>query len=720
MQNKHLAFGQHYLNAQYIPNQTTVVKQPINHIWLIDRSGSMYSELKKLIANLKQLHRTLDSNDTLSIGWFSSQGMYRFPIKGFRLTSDQDHQKLDTELDQYSQSLNLTCFSEILQDTLTVIEELSFVSDRFSLWLFTDGYPVVNNQSKEEAAIEVAMTQLSHKLCNAQLVGYGEYYNKQLMSLMALWVGAELRHASDESSYSAAMSDFIESSTGTPKIKVQLLDRLPLYVFTDDTVSCPVLAEDEDGNGNGNGALIPEALVNPGNDYVYYISNKPIPNSVEVVITEDNYKTETIIKGALAGAVVLNQALRTDLAIELLSVIGETHFLNRFSNAFTPTEHGEAEADLQNHLKLGLDYIEPFNKSYIPKPDETCVIDIINELLEKDAKLAVVHQEFKYKSSGRKSTSKEGYPKFNSYYTLADLADITWHSSKLNLSLLAKISGYIELPEEEAKRHGLPRFYSTFVWRNYTLVKDGNLWTTQLPVSYSNDMQSVEVLNLNKYPLINKVIAEAAAVPGTAQRLADMIVEDTVLGAYIKTYKNYLDKSYSIYADDLTAEQKEYLASVGVSDNGFCPPSDPVEATDYYMAKTFDLKIAGWSSLPKVKEVEAKMEGGTHKWKETEKVMASAISLMRLSTQNCDKNVVNGWLNSQIKALKKRQQKLRSEIQSIKLSVLLGHRWFPEFSSRQDCSLQGSYSAQFLSGIDVETSMKAIVKFQLGEVKVTI
>lgn len=716
MQNKHLAFGQHYLNAQYIPNQTTVVKQPVNHIWLIDRSGSMYSELKKLIANLKQLHRTLDYNDTLSIGWFSSQGMYRFPIKGFRLTSEQDHQKLDTELDQYSHSLNLTCFSEILQDTLTVIEELSFVSDRFSLWLFTDGYPVVNNQRKEEADIEVAMTQLSYKLCNAQLVGYGEYYNKHLMSLMALWVGAELRHASDESSYSAAMSDFIESSTGTPKIKVELLDRLPLYVFTDDTVSCPVLANDEDNNGK----LIPDVLVNPGNDYIYYISNKPIPGSVEVIITEDNYKTESIIKGALAGAVILNQALRTDLAIELLSTIGETHFLHRLSNCFTPQEHGEAEAYIQNHLKLDLDYIEPFNKSYIPKADETCVIDIINGLLEKEAKLAVVHQEFKYKASGRKSVIRAGYPTFHPYYTLADLTNITWNSSKLNLSLLAKIDGYIKLPEGEAKKLGLQPFYSTFVWRNYTLIKDGNLWTSRLPVSCSNDMESVEVLALNNYPLINKIIAEAAAVPGTAQRLADMVVEDTVLGAYIKTYKYYLDKSYTTVQSDLTPEQKAYLASVGVGDNGFNPPSDPVEATDYYMAKTFDLKVAGWSSLPKVKDVEVKMDGGTHKWKETEKIVSSAISLMKLSTQNCDESVVNGWLNSQIKTLKKRQLKLRSDIQSIKLSVLLGHRWFPEFSSRQDCSLEGSYYAQFLDGIDVETSVKAIVKFQLGEAKVTI
>ena len=49
-----------------------------NHLWLFDRSGSMYGLLHNLIHDLKDLVRTLKQGDTVTLGWFSGPGEYNY------------------------------------------------------------------------------------------------------------------------------------------------------------------------------------------------------------------------------------------------------------------------------------------------------------------------------------------------------------------------------------------------------------------------------------------------------------------------------------------------------------------------------------------------------------------------------------------------------------------------------------------------------------------
>jgi hypothetical protein len=705
----------------------------------------MSRELPRLIDDLKTSHRELNTQDTLSFGYFSSEGMYRFVFKGLKLTTEEDHNKLDQELNKYKQSLSLTCFSEILQDSLNVIEELSWISTNFALWLFTDGYPVVNNYKKEVESISSALSKLESRLTSAQFIGYGDYYNKELLAQMAAEVGGELRHCSDQQDYGRAMTDFIEGMPTVKKVNVEL-DGMGeiLNVFTLHSGICSY----EQAFG--------EVLVSPpsvGDTFsVYFISNDVAGDSKKVVINDLKFNDpdyHSLIDGALAGAVVLNQRMKTADAIALSSAIGNKFLFEGLNRAFTAQEHGEFENQVANIFKPipplnSIGYPNPVRNRYPfgyqanPQPDKNvfCVLDLLDKLLEHNASFLPSHPDFKYKRTGRKTVTAEGYPEFQPIQgASSDIAGLTWNSSKLSLSALVRIPGIVYLPD--ADEVGLTAAISTYTWRNYTIIKDGHLWTSRLPLALSDEAisdifnqepfnQELEnwgtyittrsrregVAELYKLPLINQAIAESARQLGAGQTLANLAVEDEVLGAKLKVYKYLLAEvtPEQVSFEGYTKEQTAFLQSKGITKNGFAPPTVKEDVTDQYQVKTFELKVAGWSSLPKVeKAVEALEETHTLKAGTPLTAMVHTLIYFKTCIENCKDEVIKGWLECQIEVVKKRQRELRSQVQRSKFSVILGKQWFPEFDSRDNCTLQGQFDG-----------VQAKVSFVLGETTVKI
>lgn len=743
MTNRHIKFGDLYLNEQFVtikPRAESKVRGAVNHIWLLDRSGSMSRELPRLIEDLKLKHGELNPEDTLSFGYFSSEGMYRFVFKGLKLTSEEDHNKLDQELNKYKQSLSLTCFSEILQDSLNVIQELSWISTNFALWLFTDGYPVVSNYRAEVNKIMSALTDLESKLTSAQFIGYGDYYNKELLAQMASEVGGELRHCSDQQDYGRAMTDFIEGMPTVKKVNVELNGMGDfLNVFTIHSGICSY----EQALG--------EVLVSPPSEgdtfSIYFISNEAANNSKEIIINDLKFNEpdyHSLIDGALAGVVVLNQRLKTADAMLLSAAIGNKFLFERLNRAFTAQEHGEFEKEVayiikQTPLLNSEGFRQPVRNRYPfgyqanPQPDLNafCVLDLLDKLVEHKASFLPSHPHFKYKRTGRKTVTVEGYPEFQAIQgASSDIAGLTWNSSKLSLSALVKVPGIVYLPD--ASSVGLVAAISTYVWRNYTIIKDGHLWTSKLPLALSDkailDIFGKEpenwgtyigtrsrregVAELHKLPLINQAIAESASQPGAGQTLANLAVEDEILGARLKVYKHLLAKvtPEQTSFEGYTEEQTAFLQSKGITKNGFSPPTIKEDVTDQYQVKTFELKVAGWSSLPKVEkaveahEISSALKGGT-----PIDEMVKALIFFKTCTENCKDEVIKGWLECQIEVVKKRQRELRSQVQRSKFSVTLGKQWFPEFDSRDNCSLQGQFEG-----------VQSKVSFVLGETTVKI
>ena len=134
----HVKIGDNlYFVKQSVKNDKVIeTRNAVNHIWIYDRSGSMYGALKNLTNQLIELSKKIPKGDTLTIGWFSSEGQRNFMLKGFKISDDADYALLEKTIRNNSTTVGMTCFSEIIGDTKQVIDDLSVFSDTFSFHFF--------------------------------------------------------------------------------------------------------------------------------------------------------------------------------------------------------------------------------------------------------------------------------------------------------------------------------------------------------------------------------------------------------------------------------------------------------------------------------------------------------------------------------------------------------------------------------------------------------
>lgn len=330
------------LIEQEIKTKKTITKKgPTNFIWIYDRSGSMSGSLPELTEQLITLSRKLSKGDLLTIGWFSSQGDFNWIFKGFKISDDSDYKALEKAIRANSSSRGCTCFSEILQDTDTVINDLSAFSKTFSLHFFTDGYPVVNNYSKEIDNIFKAIKNIKGKIHTATVLAYGEYYNQELMSQMAEKLGAMLIHSSLIPEYSDSITKLIKlTDNSEPKEEVEPLVAAPtaIYSVTDQgVVTCSI---DEDGKIY----ITPEKNKNT---VLYYIStekpNKKSWDKVEIPSINFGDNADQLAKAVYAASLILTQQTKTDVALEVLGKVGDKALIDGVSNAFTLADYGRVE-----------------------------------------------------------------------------------------------------------------------------------------------------------------------------------------------------------------------------------------------------------------------------------------------------------------------------------------------------------------------------------------
>ena len=718
-----------YLVEQEVIKKDKVTKPEIsNNIWLYDRSGSMCNDLPKLTEDLIIKSKEIPSGGTITLGWFSGEGQFNFILKGFRITEERDYKVLESAIRRNNTTIGCTCFSEILTETKNVISDLSVFSDKFSLLFFTDGCPVVSNYTKEITNIHKAIESIEGQVTTSCLIGYGNFYNKELMAQMAENLGGSLVHNSNLDQFDITMSDLIRNSLGNDdKIEVALnVSVSEGIIFSINEKMINIYKEKED-------PTIRFSPTKEQRDFVYILTNKVSPTSERITFTEQELMKPTEDKSSMLKAVyalscVLNQKAKTDLAIDAMASIGEVSYIDMLSNSFTNKEHGLAEEWLKEAIvDVNTRYAKGYNPKYLPDPNAFCLLDVL-ELLAKDEKANFYpyHPKFKYKRIGVAQKVKGAYPKFQAdSLTGCLLSSLTWDESKLNLSVRATIKGTVGLIGDAAK-FGFSQTFPTIIFRNYALVKDGFLNMDSIPVSLSKDTfetlkekggfiansnyeeGQVYDLNLKSFPIINRAISKGST---SAKDLSKQVFEELKFKAQLKVlndYKKELSTKENIVDDvfkGMTPEQIDFLTSNGISKNGFVPEYEKVEPTDFYMAKEFSISVKGFSSLPKVSDVKTKI-ASKKALRPVEAIMKLGIDILDNSpVKDLDNTVILAWLGGEINKIKGRMLKNKFDIQKKKFSIILGKKWFVEFSSRENCVLE----------VDGNT-----FTFELSETKISI
>lgn len=680
-----------------------------NHIWVYDRSQSMYYTLRQLCDDLVEISSHIKVDDTLTLAWFSTEGgKFKTILSGFQFTGIDDAKRIQDVVNANSTTIGLTCFSEVLQDTVQTVANLkaAFPNNTFAFMFFTDGYPVVSSYQREEKAIFEQLEKLRPDIGEGLFIGYGDYYNRSLMGKMAIALGAQLVHADDLVVVDHEMKVLL-SLEGSNRVTVDISDVNDVEIVF----------------GIGSGRVV----VYPISDGRAVVSSAE--NEIHIISKASHLSPENTEQTIYASAYAEIQQGNINKAIEWLGEIGDKYLVDLLYNAYTTAEIGEAaDAVSQAVFDESKRYLDGKKKNYVPPRDVFCLVEALDLLADDpDAKFYPSHNRFQYKRIGVGRIYHDGYPKFHEN-TLAGsrLSDLVWNEDRLNLSIRVNIPGVIELPDSRPAHFG--KTFRTYQWKTYTIIKDGNLHTTKFPCSMSkatfvalqegklipktwrwNDGE-VYVLELKRIPIINRSIAEDYL---NAEELAKIYMYQERCKANMKVFNNLRkqaagDNTFSSFASRYSQDDLDFLTSVGIvaRDGSFNVPSDSAEAEDYYTAMTFQLKAKGWSALPSVNDVINKKKSNA-----PARQMESAIEYAKtfvdfdLLDGSPQEDIVKRIDDILIKEVKLDLVRIRKYIQKAKFAVLLGHQWFSDFNGNRDnCS------------IDVDGTE---VNFVLGETKVS-
>lgn len=670
-------------------SQEVEVRKSVDHIWIYDRSGSMSGLIHDLCEDMIKQLDLVQPGDRFTLGWFSTEGKFDFLFIGLEVVPNKDG--IIKTIRQNNYTIALTCFSNILAKTANEIApRLSNLGGNISLMFFTDGYPVVNNTQKEIKAVMDALGTLQKQISSAVFVGYGDYYNKSLMRDMAQKAGGSLIHSGKLTDFSKTLSTFVKSgSSMTKRTEVDVPFKNPLMVVGIEG-SGIVIYPFENGK-----VILPEGtkeffvLEQAGSD--------PVPPTVVL-------DKEVFLHGVYACAYVAVASTNADVALDLLSEIGDVELIRRVSNAWTNAEYGVAEHLISKAaLSPSGRFVSGKQPNYTARPDAFCLLDAL-EILADD-NLAMFYPrmpQFKYKRTGVATKAVEGSLKFNANpLSGCRFGDLVWNSKRLNLSILAKIHGFVELPAE-ASDHGLPSTLRTFQWRNYTIVKDGILNVETLPVSMSKETfdilknnsmidsgyvwagdDDIFEINLTSVPLVNRVTAE----PPTGTSYCAMLDMELMLEYRQKFIKWWIAKFEDVVEPEskFSPEQFAYLEPLGFkADGSYSPKVVKDAAVDFYMATEFDVKIKGFSSAPKITDVDNKIEAGKS-LTSSEALMSDQMELVRQMygyETISDPVVLVRKLNEELSKTKQKLKEVRYDLQRTRFAVLLCKKWFNGLDTR--------------------------------------
>lgn len=695
-----------------VAKEVEVVNDSIHHLWILDRSGSMYGVLPKVIEDLKRQARTLQKGDALTFGYFSSKGQYGFPIKLFRIVDESSYGELDRLFDQHKQTLGLTCFSEILNETIQVIKDASFLSLKTAALFFSDGYANDRSQSEEYKLVREIMPKLGESLDMFLSVAHSDYADKDFLAEMAELSGGESVGSNSLEAFTRLMDKYLRASSKlTPRQVVEIGlpkdDVLGIFSYGEDTVNTFSLRDDGS-----------------------------VQSSKDVwVLTKGELDSQTPEDTLYATALVLSRKGNVDLALDILNKLGDKYLIDLLNNAFTPSERGVVEDKIKEAVfNKTYRFLDGKVENYLPDPNAFCVLDLV-ELLSNDseARFYPRHPNFRYNAIGRKPITEDGYEKFNAYLeNHCPIGSFTWNKEQLNLSMLATVKGTVKLNDEAnlydrkknesgtsvreltetiSKPKSLGGVFETFQWKNYTLIKDGFKNITRLPISASPETikklaeegllggnfnyenlkvedisKTVFTLDLSNIPVVNKAIASRDI---TAKELLSNVLEETMLQGEIKVL-NSLRKEVAPDApkkdNDWTDEEREFLLASGFREDGsYSPPSTLEDPTDHYDAVVFKVGIKGLSSFPSLKDLVKRMDSVSEGKELTLPMTLMAPTLEDYTAQvkalPTDEQVE--WIDSRLNAAKLSLAKVRSQIQKPKFALILGKRWFSDLEKSE-------------------------------------
>lgn len=765
----------------FLVQQTVAGKQdaqpkktsPVNHIVIIDCSGSMSWDLPKIREQLKRkVPKLLGAEDTLSIIWFSGKGQFGSLLEAEPVATLTDLQTVNQAIDRWLRPVGLTGFKEPLQEAARLVQRVGKKNKgSFSLFFMSDG---CDNQWNRAEIIK-ATEETANGLSAATFVEYGYYADRPLLSKMAEKAGGTLIFSEDFDRYAPLFEGALgKAVSGAPRKEISVSGD-PIEGFAFALVEGDLLTFSVDGGK----ATVPEDLAE-----LWYAS----PSVVEKCSEDRIDEVHPALDAVYAAISLYTQRMKPAVVYPMLRAIGDVTFIDKFSGCFGKQKYSEfmdlakvAAFDTKARFKNGWD------PTKVPAEDAFTVLDFLRILADDDENRVLLNSpDFKYSRIGRGqvdssvkatellvekiATETDPEKKKELELDLAEakkvkplvfeadeapegysVSNLTLNETRPNISILVRKEGSVDLSGRLGKKEHpkLPRKFSSYVHRNYTIVKDGLVNVDRLPVRMTagtvrkmleaglptsairnpegetleqtvtrvkkaSDGRPVPfVVDLRSLPIINRKMVKEVGAKDLFRKEYTLLQARADQKVYNSVKKAEFPKESKGFGLVYGEEAAAWLKEQGITDyNGFNPKTVQAEAVDFYLGKELVTKIKGLSSLPSLKDAQAKKAKPT-----------PSVALMLPAIDKVDaflasdtyknladqRGVFEAWLNGQLRESRKQVRRLLFEIAQIKFSVIVGQVWFKEFQSLDENTLD----------LDVEgKNLSCVVEMREVEIKI--
>lgn len=753
---------------------------PVHHVAVIDCSGSMGWDLPQIREQLKRkLPKLLREKDTFSLIWFSGRDEYGVLFQGEPVATLADLKTVEQAIDRWLKPVGLTGFKQPLETVATVAAKLRSSGPKdaaVALFFLSDG---CDNQWSRGDVLK-AMEKAAGAVSSVTVVEYGYYAGRDLLADMTAKAGGTHIFAETFDKYVPSFEAAMQRRlTGAPRVEAKVAG---------DPV-CGLAFSMGDGEitayeASGGSVLVPEDLSG-----FWYLSPAPAGASGKADLQSLSKAAWSLagaapeaVDAAYAAVSLLSVRMKPDTVLPLLKGLGDVKMIQAFGGCFGKQKYSEF-VDLSKDAAFGRGRFEQgWDPSKVPADDAFTVLDLIRIISEDDGNRVLFDDpSFKYSPIGRgrvdsstvltakeqkevaelsaelaktkdpaklkeinariaaitatkgealkfeeaaKEAGDEGYP----------VSSLTYNEDRPNVSVLVRKEGTVNLASRLPAAlkgtkvgSGVPETFSTFIFRNYTIIKDGLVNVKQLPVALTLDtVKKLEgagcpadvrigkaeqsgsrfkiTIDLSKLPIINRRMVKEVS----ARTLFETEWELTKARAAQKVYnafkKDMGESKKSATFDALYgADGAAWLKEQGFTDySGFSPKSVLAEAKDVYKAKELKVSLKGYSSFPTLaKYREAVQKGKLNGPAELMKPYVDEVDAFLASDvykKAADQGALfTAWIEPKAKDATAKVRSLLSAMAEIKFSIVVGQVWPKEFKSLEENSMDLTLDGKLLS-----------------------
>jgi hypothetical protein len=289
---------------------------------------------------------------------------------------------------------------------------------------------------------------------------------------------------------------------------------------------------------------------------------------------------------------------------------------------------------------------------------------------------------------------------------------LTFAEDRPNCSIQIRIDGTVDLRDAGVFPKSVPTVFPTFIYRNYMMVKDGIKHSSMngLPFSLTEitfnelsrlglltgtwEADQVYLINAD-LPVINRQMVKAVKAADVFTEAVKLVQARATQKVFNTLFKAKFERESVGWESLYGAETVAFLKELGLTEySGFSPKVVQAEAKDVYVAKTLKIAVAKCSSLPTMDaKVLEKVRTGA-KLTPTEAMMAPAILrydafiASNVYQQSANQDALErAWLEAEKKAATALVRKLTRAQAQTRLTMIVGHIWFSEFTSLDEGTL---------------------------------